>query len=75
MVRQDHRPSFLQLSYYKVADELSFQLSVAYRRGGDAITLRAGSARERYTWVTDIERGSRTCKDAERIGAFNARAA
>ncbi len=64
----------LQLSYYSVADELSFQLSVAYRRGGDTITLRAGSARERYTWVTDIERASRKCKEAEKTGAFKARA-
>lgn len=72
MVRQDHRP-LLQLSYLS-ADELSFQLSVAYRRGGDTITLRAGSARERYTWVTDIERGSWKCKEAERMGALKARA-
>ena len=60
----------LQLAHYKIVDELSFQLSVAYRRGGDSITLRAASARERHTWVTDIETGSRKCKEAERIGAF-----
>jgi actin cytoskeleton-regulatory complex protein PAN1 len=65
----------LQLSHYSFADELSFRLSVAYRRGGDAITLRAGSARERYTWVTDIERGCRKCKEAERMGALKAREA
>lgn len=65
----------LQLSYNSVADELYFQLSIAYRRGGDTITLRAGSARERYTWMTDIEKASRKCKEAEKIGAFKARAA
>jgi len=64
----------LQLSYYSVADDLSFQLSVAYRRGGDTITLRASSVRERYTWVTDIERASRNCKEAEKMGAFKASA-
>jgi len=47
--------------------ELSFQLSVAYRPGGGTMTLRAGSARERYTWVTDIERASRECKVAEKM--------
>jgi hypothetical protein len=73
VVRQDDRPSFA-ISYYSVADELSFQLSVAYRRGGDTLSLRAGSARERYTWVTDIERASRKSKEAEKMGAFKARA-
>jgi hypothetical protein len=62
----------LQLSYCSVADELCFHLSVAYRRGGDTITLRAGTARERYTWVTDIERASRKCKEAEKMGALKA---
>ena len=64
----------LQLFYQSIPDEQSFQLSVAYRRGGDTITLRAGSARERHTWVTDIERASRKCKEAEKTGAFKARA-
>jgi actin cytoskeleton-regulatory complex protein PAN1 len=64
----------LQLFSESVADELSFQLSVAYRRGGDTITLRASSARERHIWVTDIESASRKCKEAEKAGAFKARA-
>ncbi len=34
--------------------------------GGDTITLRAGSARKRYTWVTDIERASRKCRETEK---------
>jgi len=54
-------------------DELSFQLSVAYPRGGDKIILRASSARERHLWMTDIETASRTCKDAEKAVALKSR--
>jgi len=54
-------------------DELSFQISVAYPRGGEKIMLRASSARERHLWMTDVETASRKCKDAERAVALKAR--
>ena len=38
------------------------------------MTLRAGSARERYTRVTDIERASRECRVAEKTGVLKASA-
>ncbi|KAI0294656.1 hypothetical protein B0F90DRAFT_1755296 [Multifurca ochricompacta] len=53
-------------------DDLSFQLSVAYPRGGDKITLRASTARERHLWMADIEMASRKCKDAEKAAAMKA---
>ena len=48
------------------ADELSFQLSLTYPRGGDKITLRASTPRERHNWMTDIEMASLNCKEAEK---------
>jgi hypothetical protein len=40
-------------SSWNIVDELSFQLSMAYPRGGDKITLKASSTRERNLWMTD----------------------
>lgn len=53
-------------------DEVSFQLSVAYPRGGDKITLRASSPRDRHHWMTDIEMTSWKCKEAEKAAALKA---
>ena len=55
------------------ADEVSFQLSVAYPRGGDKLTLRASSPRERHNWMTDIEMASLKCREAEKAAALKAR--
>ncbi|KAI9451971.1 hypothetical protein BJY52DRAFT_1295264 [Lactarius psammicola] len=55
-------------------DEVSFQLSIAYPRGGDKITLRASSPRERHHWMTDIEMTSWKCREAEKAAALKARA-
>lgn len=57
---------------HSISDELSFQLSVAYPRGGDKISLRASSARERHLWMNGIETASRKCKDAEKAVALKA---
>ncbi|KAH8977407.1 hypothetical protein EDB86DRAFT_3237574 [Lactarius hatsudake] len=54
-------------------DEVSFQLSIAYPRGGDKITLRASSSRERHNWMTDIEMTSWKCREAEKAAALRAR--
>ncbi|KAH9019377.1 hypothetical protein EDB84DRAFT_1517396 [Lactarius hengduanensis] len=54
-------------------DEVSFQLSIAYPRGGDKITLRATSSRERHHWMTDIEMTSWKCREAEKAAALKAR--
>ncbi|KAH9053752.1 hypothetical protein EDB87DRAFT_1650194 [Lactarius vividus] len=54
-------------------DEVSFQLSIAYPRGGDKITLRASSSRERHHWMTDIEMTSWKCREAEKAAALKAR--
>jgi len=53
---------------------VSFQLSIAYPRGGDKITLRASSPRERHHWMTDIEMTSWKCREAEKAAALKARA-
>jgi len=54
-------------------DEVSFQLSVAYPRGGDKLTLRASSPRERHHWMTNIEMASLKCREAEKAAALKAR--
>ncbi|KAI0044289.1 hypothetical protein FA95DRAFT_1497317 [Auriscalpium vulgare] len=50
-------------------DDLAFQLSVAYPRGGDKIALRASSARECHLWMADIDIAGRKCRDADRRAA------
>ncbi|VDB85180.1 unnamed protein product [Peniophora sp. CBMAI 1063] len=47
-------------------DETSFRVSKAYPRGGDAIVLRASSARECQAWLAEIEAAAQRCRDAER---------
>ncbi|KAI0261797.1 hypothetical protein BC834DRAFT_925418 [Gloeopeniophorella convolvens] len=54
-------------------DDLSFQLSVAYPRGGDKIALRASSARECHLWMADIDMASRKCREAEKAAVVKAR--
>ena len=49
-----------------MADETSFRVSKAYPRGGDAIVLRASSARECQAWLAEIEAAAQRCRDAER---------
>ena len=46
-------------------DDLSFQISIAYPRGGDAIALRASSARDCQVWMQAIQKSSVNCRDAE----------
>ncbi|KIK68649.1 hypothetical protein GYMLUDRAFT_36129 [Collybiopsis luxurians FD-317 M1] len=50
-------------------DDLSFQVTLPYPRGGEAIGLRATSARDCQVWMQAIEDASRRCKDAERRAA------
>ena len=47
------------------ADDLAFQLVLAYPRGGDKINLKATSARDCQLWMQAIEKASRHCKQAE----------
>jgi len=45
-------------------DDLAFQISLAYPRGGDTVGLRATSARECQLWMHAIEQASRKARDA-----------
>ncbi|KDQ59802.1 hypothetical protein JAAARDRAFT_56764 [Jaapia argillacea MUCL 33604] len=47
-------------------DDLTFQISLAFPRGGDVINLRAPSVRECQAWVKTIESVSRKCRETER---------
>lgn len=47
-------------------DDSTFQLSIAYPRGGDTIALRATSARDCQVWVQAIQTASINCRKAER---------
>ncbi|THG95777.1 hypothetical protein EW026_g5934 [Hermanssonia centrifuga] len=50
-------------------DDLAFQISLAYPRGGDKINLKATSARDCQVWMKTLERASRKCHDAEKRAA------
>jgi len=47
-------------------DDLTFQVAIAYPRGGDAVALRATSARDCQLWMQAIDNASRLCREAER---------
>ncbi|KAI0933423.1 hypothetical protein AcV5_005570 [Taiwanofungus camphoratus] len=47
-------------------DDLTFQVAITYPRGGDAIALRATSARDCQLWMQAIDNASRVCREAER---------
>ncbi|OCH86200.1 hypothetical protein OBBRIDRAFT_797422 [Obba rivulosa] len=47
-------------------DDLCFQITIAYPRGGDAIALRATSARDCQLWMQAIDHASHKCRDAEK---------
>nr|VWP01440.1 NAD-dependent protein deacylase (EC (Regulatory protein SIR2 homolog) [Ganoderma boninense] len=47
-------------------DDLTFQVAVAYPRGGDTISLRASSARDCQVWMQAIQAASKRCNDAQR---------
>ncbi|CDO71918.1 hypothetical protein BN946_scf184940.g65 [Trametes cinnabarina] len=54
-------------------DDTTFQLAVAYPRGGDSITLRAASARECQTWMYAIHSAAKRCREAQRRAARKSR--
>ncbi|KZT11160.1 uncharacterized protein LAESUDRAFT_754850 [Laetiporus sulphureus 93-53] len=47
-------------------DDLTFKVSIAYPRGGDAIALRSTSARDCQLWMQAIDNASRLCREAEK---------
>lgn len=47
-------------------DDLTFQIAMAYPRGGDAIVLRAMSVRDCQLWMQVIDEASRRCREAEK---------
>ncbi|PIL33059.1 transporter [Ganoderma sinense ZZ0214-1] len=47
-------------------DDLTFQVAVAYPRGGDTISLRASSARDCQMWMQAIQNASKRCNEAQR---------
>ncbi|KAK0492066.1 hypothetical protein EDD18DRAFT_1080080 [Armillaria luteobubalina] len=47
-------------------DDLCFQVTLPYPRGGEAVGLRASSVRECQLWMQAIESASRKCIEAEK---------
>ncbi|KAJ7041981.1 hypothetical protein C8F04DRAFT_1077868 [Mycena alexandri] len=47
-------------------DDMTFQISLPYPRGGEAIALRASSVRDCQLWMNEIEAASKKCLDAEK---------
>ena len=47
-------------------DDQTFQLIMAYPRGGDSISLRATSVRDCQLWMSMIDDASRMCRDADK---------
>lgn len=58
---------------FGAADDATFQLAVAYPRGGDAVTLRALSQRESQMWMHAIHGAAKRCRDAQRRAARKSR--
>ncbi|KAJ7500362.1 hypothetical protein B0H11DRAFT_1908822 [Mycena galericulata] len=50
-------------------DDMAFQISLPYPRGGEAIGLRASSVRDCQLWMNEIEAASRKCLEAEKRAA------
>ena len=56
-----------------VLDDLDFQISLAFPRGGGVINLRASSARDAQNWMRAIEQARLNCIAAEKRAARQAR--
>ncbi|KAI0373139.1 hypothetical protein BV20DRAFT_1042030 [Pilatotrama ljubarskyi] len=54
-------------------DDSTFQIAVSYPRGGDAVALRAPSARESQMWMYAIHNASKRCREAQRRAAKKSR--
>ncbi|KAI0781525.1 hypothetical protein BD413DRAFT_505992 [Trametes elegans] len=54
-------------------DDTAFQLAVSYPRGGDAVSLRATSARECQLWMQAIHSAAKRSRDAQRRAARKSR--
>ncbi|KAI0668336.1 hypothetical protein C8Q78DRAFT_1173775 [Trametes maxima] len=54
-------------------DDTTFQLAVSYPRGGDAVTLRATSARECQLWMQAIHRAAKRSREAQHRAARKSR--
>ncbi|KAF8216277.1 hypothetical protein K438DRAFT_1953239 [Mycena galopus ATCC 62051] len=50
-------------------DDMTFQISLPYPRGGEAIALRASSVRDCQLWMNGIEAASKKCLEAEKRAA------
>ncbi|KAJ8093458.1 hypothetical protein PM082_020315 [Marasmius tenuissimus] len=46
-------------------DDLGFQITLPYPRGGESINLRASSVRDCQLWMEAVEKAVRKCKEAE----------
>jgi actin cytoskeleton-regulatory complex protein PAN1 len=54
------------LNKYRPSDDMTFQIALAYPRGGDAVSLRATSIRDCQLWMQMIDDASRRCREAEK---------
>jgi hypothetical protein len=55
------------------ADDLDFQIVLAYPRGGDVINLRATSAKDAQSWMRTLEQARLKCIAAEKRAARRSR--
>ncbi|KAF8888235.1 hypothetical protein BD779DRAFT_1524285 [Infundibulicybe gibba] len=54
-------------------DDLTFEVSQAYPRGGDSISLKATSVRDCQSWLHDVELAIKRCRHAEDRAARKSR--
>ena len=57
-------PQLIRSGWY--LDDQTFQLTMAYPRGGDSISLRATSVRDCQLWTSMIDDASQKCRDADK---------
>jgi actin cytoskeleton-regulatory complex protein PAN1 len=47
----------------------TFQITLFYPRGGDAVSLRATSVRDCQLWVQMVDNAAKRCREAEKKAA------
>jgi hypothetical protein len=50
-------------------DDVAFQITLSYPRGGDTVSLRATSVRDCQLWMQMIDHATKRCREAEKKAA------
>jgi hypothetical protein len=68
-VRLSHLTVEYQFTLVGATDDMTFQIALAYPRGGDTVSLRAMSVRDCQLWMQMIDDASKRCREAEKKAA------